>query len=81
MLENAQSVIGVDSTTSKFDALGDVLEDLLELKDLDVETRLSNIEASSSNTELEAILGVSSDYYRNKYFALLKIIASGVDFK
>lgn len=81
MLENAQSVIGVDSTTSKFDALGDVLEDLLELKDLDVETRLSNIEASSSNTELEAILGISSDYYRNKYFALLKIVASGVDFK
>lgn len=81
MLENAQAVIRVEDSAPEFDAVGDVLEDVLALKDLDVEARLSNIEASSYNTEVEAILGVPSDYYRNKYFALLKVVALGTDIK
>lgn len=84
ILENAQAAMRVDVPTPEFDAIGDVLEDVLALKGLSVEARLSNIENMSSNTELkklETILGVSSGYYRNKYFALLKVIALGVDIK
>lgn len=81
MLANAQAAMRVDIPTPKFDAMGDVLEDVLALKDLDVEARLSNIESRYSNKELETILGVSADYYRDKYFALLKVVALGTDIK
>lgn len=81
MLENAQSAMRVDIPTPSFDAIGDVLEDVLSFKDLDVDARLSNIERVYSNRELEAILGISPDYYRDKYFALLKVVALGIDIK
>lgn len=81
VLENAQADIELDIPTPEFDAIGAVLEDMLELKDLDVEARLSNIESRHYNKELEAILGVSTDYYRDKYFALLKILSFCTDIK
>ena len=81
MLASAQEAMRVDINTPKFDAMGDVLEDILALKDLDVEARLSSIESRQSNKELETILGVSKDYYRDRYFALLKIIALCKDIK
>ena len=81
MLASAQEAMRVDINTPKFDAMGDVLEDILALKDLDVEARLSSIESRQSNKELETILGVSKDYYRDRYFALLKLIALCEDIK
>lgn len=81
MLENAQESMRVDIPTPKFDAMCDVLEDLYALKDLDVEDSWSNIENRQSNKELETILGVSTDYYRDRYFALLKVIAFCIDIK
>lgn len=81
MIANAHAATRVDIPTPKFDAMCDVLEDVLALKDLDVEARLSNIESRQSNKELETILGVSTDYYRDKYFALLKFLALCTDIK
>ena len=81
ILANAQAAVGVGIPTPQFDAIGSVLGDMLALKDLDVEARLSNIESRHSNKELETILGVSTDYYRDKYFALLKVLAWGTSIK
>lgn len=81
ILANAQAAVEADIPTPKFDAIGAVLEDMLALKDLDVEARLSNIESRYSNKELEAILGVPTDYYHDKYFALLKVLALGTGIK
>lgn len=74
VLANEQADRMIDVSTPKFDAIGDVLEDILELKDLDVKAQLSSIKSRQSNKELETVLGVSSDYYRDKYFAILKVL-------
>ena len=81
ILENAQAVILVDDFKKEFDEVDDVLEDVLSLKDLSIEASLSSIESMSSNKELEETLGVSPDYYRKRYFELLKIIALYTDIK
>ena len=70
-----------DFPTPKFDAMCDVLEDIYSLKDLNVEARWKNIESRQNNKELENILGVSKDYYRDRYFALLRVIAFCTDVK
>ena len=74
VLANEQASRMVDISTPKFDAIGDVLEDIFELKGLDVKAQLSSIKSRQSNKELETVLGVSSDYYRDKYFALLRVL-------
>ena len=75
MVQNAQKTMREKDSVMEYDAVSDVLEDVYLFKGLSLEDRLSIIETASSSTELEEILGIPSDYYRNKYFALLKVIA------
>lgn len=81
MVQSAKKAIREKDSTRGYDAVSDVLEDVSLFKGLSLEDRLLAIENSSSNTELEEILGIPSDYYRNKYFALLKVIALSSDIK
>ena len=55
-----------------------MLESIEELSGMPLDERLKSIEESYSGVELEAILNISPNYYRDRYFALLELIVKSI---
>ena len=80
MLKNAEACLNKNNIEigERNQARCDVLESIVELSSMPLDDRLKSIERSYSGVELESILNISPNYYRERYFALLKIIATSI---
>ena len=78
ILQNASSCVKGDSDNSVTQARCDVLETLAEMKDMPLNDRLKLINQAHQGVDLEAMLNISPDYYRERYFALLEIVATSI---
>lgn len=65
----------VETPTPRADAKSDVLNELYELNKLGLAERIEALNRSYTNSDLETALNVPSDYYRNRYYALLEIVS------
>lgn len=79
ILKNASSCVrGNDANNNKVQARYEVLDTLAEMKDKPIIQRLNIINKAYQGVDLEATLNISPDYYRERYFALLEIVAKSI---
>lgn len=79
ILKNASSCVrGNDENNNMIQARCEVLETLAEMKDMTLYNRLKLINNAYQGVDLEAMLNISPDYYRERYFALLEIVARSI---
>ena len=80
MMNNAEACLNKNNIelSGRNQARCDVLESIEELSGMSLDERLKSIEQSYSGVELEAILNISPNYYRDRYFALLELIATSI---
>ena len=79
ILKNASNCVrGNDANNNKVQARYEVLETLAEMKDMTLYNRLNLINKAYQGVDLEATLNISPEYYRERYFALLEIVAKSI---
>ena len=80
ILKNASSCVNKNNIElgERNQARCDVLESIVELSSMTLDDRLKSIDKSYSGVELESILNIAPNYYRERYFALLEIIATSI---
>lgn len=78
ILKNASNCVRNDEVDNRIQARCDVLETLAEMKDMTLNDRLKLINQAHQGVDLEAMLNISPDYYRERYFALLEIVATSI---
>ena len=78
ILKNASSCVRNDEVDNRIKARCEVLETLAEMKDKPIIQRLNLINKAYQGVDLEATLNISPDYYRERYFALLEIVAKSI---
>ena len=79
ILKNASSCIRNDEVDNRIQARGEVLETLAEMKDMNLYNRLKLIDKSYQGVDLEEVLNVSPEYYRERYYALLELVARSIN--
>ena len=80
MIKNAEACLNKNSIelSGRNQARCDILEEIEELSGMNLDDRLKSIEKSYKGVELEAILNISPNYYRDRYFALLELVATSI---
>ena len=79
ILKNASSCVrGNDANNNKVQARCEVLETLAEMKDMTLYNRLKLINNAYQGVDLESTLNISPDYYRERYYSLLEIVATSI---
>lgn len=78
IMKNASSVRN-DKVDNRIQARCDVLETLAEMRSINLYNRLKLINKAYQGVDLEATLNISPDYYRERYFALLEIVAKSIN--
>lgn len=78
ILKNASSCVRGNELNNRIQARCEVLESIAELSGMNLDERLKSIEESYKGVDLEEVLNVSPDYYRERYFALLEIVAKSI---
>lgn len=80
MMKNAEACLNKNSIelSGRNQARCDVLESIAELSGMTLDERLKDIEESYKGVELEAMLNISPNYYRDRYFALLELVATSI---
>lgn len=79
ILKNASSCVrGNDANNNKVQARCEVLETLAEMKDMTLYNRINLINKAYQGVDLESKLNISPDYYRERYYALLEIVARSI---
>ena len=79
ILKNASSCVRENNTNnSKIQARCEVFETIAEMSDMTLHSRLELINKAYQGVDLEATLNISPDYYRERYFALLEIVARSI---
>lgn len=80
MINNSEACLNKNSIelSGRNQARCDVLESIEELSDMNLDERLKSIEESYKGVELESILNISPNYYRERYYALLEIVATSI---
>ena len=81
ILKNSEACLNKNNIelSGRNQARCDVLESIKELSGMSLDERLKSIEQSYSGVELEAILNISPNYYRDRYFALLELVARSIE--
>ena len=80
ILKNASSCVNKNNVelSGRTQARCDVLESIIELSSMTLDERLKDIEKAYQGVELEAMLNIQHNYYRERYFALLELVARGI---
>lgn len=80
MMKNSEACLNKNNIelSGRNQARCDVLESIEELSGMSLDERLKSIEQSYSGVELESVLNISPNYYRDRYFALLELIATSI---
>lgn len=78
ILKNASSCVKGNDSDNRIQARCEVLETLAEMKDMTLYNRLELINKAYQGVDLESTLNISPDYYRERYFALLEIVAKSI---
>lgn len=80
MMNNADACLNKNSVelSGRNQARCDVLESIEELSGMHLDERLKSIEKSYKGVELEAMLNISPNYYRDRYFALLELVVTSI---
>lgn len=79
MIKNASSCVrGNDEVDNRIQARCEVLETIAELSGMNLDERLKSIEESYKGVDLEEALNVPKEYYRERYFSLLEIVAKSI---
>lgn len=81
ILKNASSCVNKNNVelSEREQARCDILESIAELSSMNLDDRLKSIEKSYSGVDLEYIINVSPNYYRDRYFALLELVATSIN--
>ena len=79
ILKNASRCIRSDEVDNRIQARSEVLETIAEMKDMNLYNRLKLIDKEYQGVELEEILNISPNYYRERYFALLELVARSIE--
>ena len=78
ILKNASSCVRDDEVDNRIQARCEVLETIAEMSDMPLNDRLKLINQAYQGVGLEEVLNVSPEYYRERYFALLELIAKSI---
>lgn len=80
IINNAEACLNKNSIelSGRNQARCDVLESIEELSSMTLDERLKSIEKSYKGVELETILNISPNYYRDRYFELLMLVATSI---
>lgn len=78
ILKNASSCVKDNKVDSRVQARCEVLETIAEMKDMTLYNRLQLVNKAYQGVDLEAMLNIPQDYYRERYFALLEIVAKSI---
>ena len=80
MLNNAEACLNknIIELNGRNQARCDILESIKELSCMNLTQRLKSIEKSYKGIELESMLNISPNYYRDRYFALLELVAASI---
>lgn len=78
ILKNASSCVRNDEVDNRIQARCEVLETIAEMSNMPICNRLELINKAYQGVDLEATLNISPDYYRERYFALLEIVAKSI---
>lgn len=78
ILNNASSCVRNDEVDNRIQARCEVLETIAEMSNMNLYNRLELINKAYQGVDLEEVLNVSPEYYRERYFALLEIIAKSI---
>lgn len=80
ILKNASSCVNKNNEEdSRIQARCEVLETLAEMKDMNLYNRLELINKEYLGVDLEEVLNISPAYYRERYYALLEIVARSIN--
>lgn len=80
MIKNSEACLNKNNIelSGKIQARSEVLETIAEMKDMTLYNRLNTINKAYQGVELEAILNISPNYYRDRYFSLLELVATSI---
>lgn len=80
MMMNAEACLNKNSIelNGRNQARCDVLESIEELSGMHLDERLKSIEKSYKGVELETMLNIPPNYYRDRYFALLELVVTSI---
>ena len=80
ILKNASSCVNKNNVelSGRAQARCDILESIAELSGMTLDDRLNLINKEYQGVELESILNISPNYYRERYFALLELVARSI---
>ena len=80
ILKNASSCVNKNNVelSGRTQARCDVLESIAELSNMTLDDRLKLINKAYQGVDLEATLNISNNYYRERYFALLELVAKSI---
>ena len=78
ILKNASSCVRGNEVDNRFQARCEVLETISEMSNMNLYNRLKLINKAYQGVELEAMLNIQHNYYRERYFALLELVARGI---
>lgn len=79
ILKNASSCVRNDKVDNRIQARCEVLETLAEMKDMNLYNRLKLIDKAYQGVDLEEVLNISPEYYRERYYALLELVAKSIN--
>ena len=81
MMKNAEACLNKNNIelSGRIQARCEVLETIAEMKDMNLYNRLKLIDKAYEGVELESILNISPEYYRERYYALLELVARSIE--
>lgn len=78
ILKNASSCVRNDEVDNRIQARCEVLETIAEMSNMPIYSRLELIDKAYQGVDLEEALNVPKEYYRERYFALLELVAKSI---
>lgn len=78
ILKNASSCVRNNEVNNRIQARCEVLETIAEMSNIPIYNRLKLIDKAYQGVDLEEVLNVSPEYYRERYFALLELVAKSI---
>lgn len=78
ILNNASSCVKENKVNDKIQARCEVLETIAEMSNMPICSRLELINKAYQGVDLEEALNVPKEYYRERYFALLELVAKSI---
>ena len=81
ILKNAEACLNKNNIeiSERNQARSEVLETIAEMKDMTLYNRLNTINKAYQGVDLEATLNISPNYYRERYYALLELVARSIE--